>query len=259
MIFTQEQIDEIKRRLAISGTKDTQLPLANIPVTGEESISIVQNGENKLISLQEMLNNELTRDNAWLGSGLLYTDIMTDDHKISSVEGSYKIDFNDTGRLILIVPKGVTVGGITMNGFDVPMEAPFIHKEKDSVYYVYMSKNLYLYGSYVFALNTYKGSNEALLDSIQSSINELQENTVDRKELTTVALSGSYNDLTDKPFAVGRVSTMNTTGIPEGYMVFDTLLGIPVFRHNNSWVDAAGNKIVNAEVKPEDKPFEPAT
>ena len=53
MIFTQEQINEIKQRLALSGSKDIQFPLAELPLTGEEVIAIVQNGENKRVSIEE--------------------------------------------------------------------------------------------------------------------------------------------------------------------------------------------------------------
>lgn len=53
MIFTQEQINEIKQRLALSGSKDLQFPLAELPLTGEEVIAIVQNGENKRVSIEE--------------------------------------------------------------------------------------------------------------------------------------------------------------------------------------------------------------
>ena len=53
MIFTQEQINEIKQRLALSGSKDLQLPLANLPLSGEETIALVQQGENKRVSIEE--------------------------------------------------------------------------------------------------------------------------------------------------------------------------------------------------------------
>lgn len=53
MIFTQEQINEIKQRLALSGSKDPQLPLANIPLVGEETIAIIQGGENRRVSIEE--------------------------------------------------------------------------------------------------------------------------------------------------------------------------------------------------------------
>lgn len=53
MIFTQEQINEIKQRLALSGSKDPQLPLADLPLSGEETIALVQQGENKRVSIEE--------------------------------------------------------------------------------------------------------------------------------------------------------------------------------------------------------------
>lgn len=52
-MFTQEQIKEIKEKLAIIGSKDTSLPLAALPLTGAELIALVQNGENKRVSIDE--------------------------------------------------------------------------------------------------------------------------------------------------------------------------------------------------------------
>lgn len=51
--FTQEQIDEIRRRLAVYGTKDSQFEEADYPLSGTEKIAIVQNGRNKLSSVDE--------------------------------------------------------------------------------------------------------------------------------------------------------------------------------------------------------------
>lgn len=52
-MFTQEQIKEIKEKLAIIGSKDTSLPLAALPLTGAELISLVQDGKNKRVSIDE--------------------------------------------------------------------------------------------------------------------------------------------------------------------------------------------------------------
>lgn len=54
MMFTKDQIEEIKARLALSGVKDTELPKADMPFTGDETIAIVQNGENRNITYQEL-------------------------------------------------------------------------------------------------------------------------------------------------------------------------------------------------------------
>lgn len=52
-MFTQEQIKEIKEKLAIMGSKDTSLPLAALPLTGAELIALVQDGENRRVSIDE--------------------------------------------------------------------------------------------------------------------------------------------------------------------------------------------------------------
>lgn len=46
-MFTQEQILEIKQRLRETSAKDTEFPLASLPLEGDEIITIVQGGENK--------------------------------------------------------------------------------------------------------------------------------------------------------------------------------------------------------------------
>lgn len=57
MIFTQEQIDEIKQRLSLSGIKDSELDKLNLlehPLTGKEIIAIVKDGENLRISVEDL-------------------------------------------------------------------------------------------------------------------------------------------------------------------------------------------------------------
>lgn len=57
MIFTQEQINEIKQRLSLSGIKDSELDkldLLEYPITGKEVITIVKDGENFRISVEDL-------------------------------------------------------------------------------------------------------------------------------------------------------------------------------------------------------------
>lgn len=57
MIFTQEQINEIKQRLSLSGIKDSELDKLNLlehPITGKEVITIVKDGENLRISIEDL-------------------------------------------------------------------------------------------------------------------------------------------------------------------------------------------------------------
>lgn len=51
MIFTQEQINEIRERLLISGKKDTQFSPVSLPMSGEEIIAITQDGESKKVPI----------------------------------------------------------------------------------------------------------------------------------------------------------------------------------------------------------------
>ena len=57
MIFTQEQINEIKQRLSLSGIKDSELDKLNLlehPLTGKEVITIVKDGKNLRISVEDL-------------------------------------------------------------------------------------------------------------------------------------------------------------------------------------------------------------
>lgn len=56
MIFTEEQIREIRRRLAQIGVRDTDLPDAG-EIMGEETIAIVQEGINKKIPLSQVFES----------------------------------------------------------------------------------------------------------------------------------------------------------------------------------------------------------
>lgn len=54
MLFTQEQIEEIIKRISITGIKDTQFPEATLPLKGNELITLIQGGENKIAALEEL-------------------------------------------------------------------------------------------------------------------------------------------------------------------------------------------------------------
>ena len=56
-MFTQEQINEIKQRLSLSGIKDSELDKLNLlehPLTGKEVITIVKDGKNLRISVEDL-------------------------------------------------------------------------------------------------------------------------------------------------------------------------------------------------------------
>ena len=56
-MFTRDQIEEIKKKLIMLGTKDTQFPDAH-KLNGEEIIATVQDGENKKIPLSSIINDD---------------------------------------------------------------------------------------------------------------------------------------------------------------------------------------------------------
>lgn len=55
-MFTSNQIEEIRRKLQLGGTKDTQFPLAD-SLKGNETIAIVQQGVNKQLGLKTLLES----------------------------------------------------------------------------------------------------------------------------------------------------------------------------------------------------------
>lgn len=55
-MFTSNQIEEIRKKLQLGGTKDTQFPLAN-SLKGNETIAIIQQGVNKQLGLKTLLES----------------------------------------------------------------------------------------------------------------------------------------------------------------------------------------------------------
>lgn len=61
-MFTKEQIEEIRTRLALTGYKDTQFRQATLPLNGDELVAIVQKGENKKVPARVFLHKEEQED-----------------------------------------------------------------------------------------------------------------------------------------------------------------------------------------------------
>ena len=61
-MFTKEQIEEIRTRLALTGYKDTQFEAASLPLSGEEIIAIVQNGKNKKVKASVFIPKEKEKE-----------------------------------------------------------------------------------------------------------------------------------------------------------------------------------------------------
>lgn len=58
-MFTQEQINEIEQRLALKGTKDSQLPKAELPLKGNETTAIIQDGINKNLPVKVLFKSPI--------------------------------------------------------------------------------------------------------------------------------------------------------------------------------------------------------
>ena len=68
-MFTKEQIEEIRTRLALTGYKDTQFEAASLPLSGEEIIAIVQNGRNKKVRASVFIPKETEGEENGNGNG----------------------------------------------------------------------------------------------------------------------------------------------------------------------------------------------
>lgn len=58
-MFTRQQIEEIRKGLALYSKKDTQFDVASLPIDGSEEIAFVQKGKNVKMNLKELMNNLL--------------------------------------------------------------------------------------------------------------------------------------------------------------------------------------------------------
>lgn len=88
-MFTRNQIEEIKKKLIIFGTKDTQFPDAH-KLSGDEIIAIVQDGENRKIplsSIVELLSDtSVSPNDDFINVSKDTTVILTLDTAVSKVD-----------------------------------------------------------------------------------------------------------------------------------------------------------------------------
>lgn len=150
---------------------------------------------------------------AWIGVGTSYSEVITDGNKISTdgnIEGNYSLTFASTQRLYLVVPSNITLQPITLNGFEVPMQMSYVTIDKRG-YNVYQSSYQYLAGNYIFTIGTYKGNGNDIIQSVQQNmgtlemlISEQQDlNQVQQKDITTLQseveeLQGNINIVADE-------------------------------------------------------------
>lgn len=119
MIFTQEQIREIAKRLAILGVKDTSMPSIDLeenPLNGLEDLTIVKDGENIKISLNDLYsflrqykefseihNGEFDADN--ITTEGWYTSITSGKPKESESDEDYLLYMSTDGEQICFSKK----------------------------------------------------------------------------------------------------------------------------------------------------------
>jgi hypothetical protein len=109
---------------------------------------------------------------AWIGAAESFGDIMTDDYKVTTtgnMDGIYDVTFADTQKLFIVLPAGIVIKPVTLNGFEVPMTI-VTRTIDEKEYTIYQSSNSYLAGDYTFIIGTYNGNEKDLLQSVQQNM-----------------------------------------------------------------------------------------
>ena len=55
-MFTKKQIDEIAAKLADLAVKDSEFHILKKPLNGSENVPLLQDGENRLMTLPDLIN-----------------------------------------------------------------------------------------------------------------------------------------------------------------------------------------------------------
>lgn len=99
-MFTKNQIDEIRRKLQLTGVKDSSLPEAT-ELTGKESVAIVQNGESKKIGMGNFINSI----NDWCRGDLL--NVSKENQSLSLIEAISSVFSIDrkVGQILTFIDK----------------------------------------------------------------------------------------------------------------------------------------------------------
>lgn len=114
---------------------------------------------------------------AWVGAGTDDNQVMTDDNQIlisESINNAFDVTFSATGNLIIILPASFTLNPVTMNGFEVPMQASSVMVINRVNYKSYKSANQYIEGTHRFVIGTYTGNERELITSLQQDVAGLQ-------------------------------------------------------------------------------------
>lgn len=115
---------------------------------------------------------------AWIGAGTDESAVQTDDNEVAiktEINDTFDVVFEDTGYLIIIIPDFVVLNPVTMNGFEVPMQAASVKTVSNVNYRIYKSANKYIAGVHRFVVGTYSGDERDLMQSMQQDITVLQE------------------------------------------------------------------------------------
>lgn len=90
------------------------------------------------------------KDPVYYGAGTSAENITAKASARNTPAGLYNITANDGDKLYFIVPYGMTINGVKLSGFDVPMESPTSMVIGGKSYNCYVSSNTYDAGTYMF-------------------------------------------------------------------------------------------------------------
>lgn len=124
---------------------------------------------------------------AWIGAAESFGDIMTDDYKVvttGNMDGIYDVTFTDAQKLFIVIPAGIVIKPITLNGFEVPMTI-VTRTIDEKEYTIYQSSNSYLAGDYTFIIGTYNGNEKDLLQSVQQNMGVLDNILGEQQEVNS--------------------------------------------------------------------------
>lgn len=124
MYFTEQDFKKIQNWLKLHSIKDTEFPKANLPISGYEKLAIVQDGENRLLSLYNVISAT--------GEGLQY--------EVLSLVEYENLETKSPDTIYFCVEEDATQGEVVSKMF---LGATAISPTTDSTNVMVANKSLY--------------------------------------------------------------------------------------------------------------------
>lgn len=282
MYFTREDIEKISKELIASGIKDSELPECTLPISKKDIISIIQNNQNKKISIKDF-NREML---SLFGLGFIN---LTDRYSVEYISLEEAIDsipqnqrkqglvitfynqekqwkiyqfigeqnqFNnptlwkDLFNIDLYTIKSQLPDGEDITSTDPDFMGNSKLKLKDRLYDPY---NFSGKGTKIVRKNI---RDIILEDGKIKRVNYLSpdifvhENTIyiirydfDLNEQTIIVPEGSILKYEGGSITNGTIIYNRPSNVNIGFMFFDESLNKPIWWNGNNWVDSQGTNV----------------